>query len=145
MRPHNFRHLADRLLTTEKNSEGFRSAVSRAYYAAFLTAEEFLTAMGVSLLARQGPHTELLTILANSGDAVLTSTRDVLAELRRERDIADYDMKDIRIEDETKAGQLVNDAFNVIAELNRCRLDAPRFAAVAAATRAWVNKLRGIA
>ena len=50
MRPHDFWRLADRLLAKEKNPEGFRSAVSRAYYAAFLTAEEFLAAMGVSLL-----------------------------------------------------------------------------------------------
>jgi len=38
MRPHDFWRLADRLLANEKNPEGFRSAVSRAYYAAFLTA-----------------------------------------------------------------------------------------------------------
>jgi uncharacterized protein (UPF0332 family) len=35
MRPHDFWRLADRLIANEKNPEGFRSAISRAYYAAF--------------------------------------------------------------------------------------------------------------
>ena len=144
MRPHDFWHLADRLIANEKNPEGLRTAVSRAYYAAFLSAEDFLRAMGISLLGGPGAHTELLTILGNSGDVALTKARDALTELRRARNAADYDLKDKRVEVEADVRVWLADAFDVIAELNRCRLDAPRFAAVTAATRAWVKRLRGI-
>ena len=71
MRPHAFWHLADRLIVNEKTPEGFRSAISRAYYAAFLTAVDFLRAMNISLLGSTGTHTELLNILGNTGDAPL--------------------------------------------------------------------------
>ena len=144
MRPHDFWRLADRLIANEKNPEGFRSAISRAYYAAFLTAEEFLAAMGVSLLNTGGAHVELLTILGNSGDAALTNARDGLSELRDERNAADYNLKDLQVENEGNARRRVKEAHNIIAELNRCRLDAPRFAAVTAATRVWVRRLRGV-
>lgn len=144
MRPHDFWQLADRLVANEKNPEGFRSAVSRAYYAAFLTAEEFLATMNVSLLNRSGVHSELLTILGNTGDPALDAAMSFLSTLRDERNKADYDLKNTNVETEANARLRVNDAFDVIAELNRCRLDAARFAAVTVATRAWVKKLRGI-
>jgi uncharacterized protein (UPF0332 family) len=54
MRPHDFWRLADRMIANEKNPEGIRSAISRAYYAAFLTAVDFLAAMNISLL--KGPR-----------------------------------------------------------------------------------------
>ena len=72
------------------------------------------------------------------------NARDALAVLRDDRNLADYDMASTKVEDEVYSGDRVNDAYRVIAELNRCRLDAPRFAAVTAATRAWVKKLRGV-
>lgn len=144
MRPHDFWLLADRLIANEKNPEGFRSAVSRAYYAAFLTAEEFLAAMGVALLNKSGAHTELLTILGNTGDPALDATQTFLSRLRDERNAADYELTDTNVETEANARLHVGNAYDVIAELNRCRLDAARFAAVTVATRAWVKKLRGI-
>ncbi len=144
MRPHDFWRLADRLLAAEKNPEGVRTAVSRAYYAAYLTAEEFLAAMNVFLLGGPDSHTEVLTILGNTGDAALLVARDRLARLRSQRNAADYDLTNKSFEDEANARQRLSDAFDVIAELNRCRLDAPRFAAVTTATRAWVKQLRGI-
>jgi uncharacterized protein (UPF0332 family) len=144
MRPHNFWLLAERLIANERNPEGFRSAISRAYYAAFLTAVDFLAAMNIYLLGGSGVHTELLNILGNTGDAALLVTRDSLDTLRNQRNKADYDLTDATVETEANAVIRLKGAFNVIAELNRCRLDAPRFAAVSAATRIWVKKLRGI-
>ena len=144
MRPHDFWRLADRLIANEKNPEGFRSALSRAYYSAFLTAVDFLDAMKIALLGVASVHVELLNILGNTGDAALTSARDKLARLRDDRNAADYDLADKSVEGESNAQSRLADAFDVIAELNRCRLDAPRFAAVGAATRAWVKKLRGV-
>jgi uncharacterized protein (UPF0332 family) len=144
MRPHDFRRLADRMVVNEKNPEGFRSAISRAYYAAFLTAVDFLAAMNVSLLKGSGTHTELLNILGNTSDAALLIARNDLDELRNEQNKADYDLTNKSVESEANALVRLQYAFDVIAELNRCRLDTPRFAAVSAATRIWVKKLRGI-
>jgi uncharacterized protein (UPF0332 family) len=144
MRPHDFWRLADRLTAHEKNPEGFRSAISRAYYAAFLTAVDFLAAMNISLLGGAGVHIELLNVLGNTGDAALLLARDSLDTLRKQRNRADYDLTDVTVETEANAMIRVKEAFNVIAELNRCRLDKPRFAAVTTATRIWVKKLRGI-
>ena len=144
MRPHDFWHLADRMIANEKNPEGFRSAISRAYYAAFLTAEEFLGTMNILLLTGPGKHNELLNILGNTGDAALATARRALAVLRDKRNTADYELTNNSVETEIQARYCLTDAFDVIAELNRCRLDAPRFTAVTAATRAWVKQLRGI-
>jgi uncharacterized protein (UPF0332 family) len=144
MRPHDFWRLADRLTANERNPEGFRSAISRAYYAAFLTAVDFLAAMNISLLSGPGAHTELLNILGNTGDAALLLARDSLDTLRKQRNRADYDLTDTTVETEANALIRLKGAFNVIAELNRCRLDKSRFVAVSAATRVWVKKLRGI-
>jgi uncharacterized protein (UPF0332 family) len=144
MRPHDFWRLAGRLTVNEKNPEGFRSAISRAYYAAFLSAVDFLGAMNIFLLGSPGKHTELLNILGNTGDSALVAARDRLAKLRDERNTADYDLNNRGVETEANARFRVKEAFSVIAELNRCRFDAARFAAVTAATRAWVKKLRGI-
>jgi uncharacterized protein (UPF0332 family) len=98
MRPHDFWRLADRLIANEKNPEGFRSAVSRAYYAAFLTDVDFLAAMNISLLGGPGAHTELLNILGNTGDAALLSARDYLDTLRKQRNKADYDLTNTKVE-----------------------------------------------
>jgi uncharacterized protein (UPF0332 family) len=144
MRAHDFWRLAERLIANEKNPEGFRSAVSRAYYASFLTAVDFLAAMNISLLGGSGVHTELLNILGNTSDAALSLTRDSLDTLRNQRNKADYDLLNTTVETEANALIRLKGAFNVIAELNRCRLDTPRFAAVSAATRIWVKKLRGM-
>ena len=144
MAPYEFWQLADRLILNEKNPEGFHSAVSRAYYAAFLTAVDFLARMSVFLSKGAGKHTDLFTILGNTGDAPLLKALDKLMSLRDDRNAADYDLNSTAVEQEAYARGRVTDALNVIAELNRCRLDAPRFAAVTAATRAWVKKLRGI-
>src|ERR1019366_2771678 len=103
MRPHDFWRLADRLTANEKNPEGFRSAISRAYYAAFLTAVDFLASMNISLLGGSGVHIELLNILGNTGDAALLIARDSLDTLRKQRNKADYDLTNKRVESEADA------------------------------------------
>ena len=64
MQPLEFCNLADRLIATEQNPEGFRSAISRAYYGAFLQAVAFLELMPVFLVGAN-KHEELLLILAD--------------------------------------------------------------------------------
>lgn len=68
MLPQAFIDLAEQLIANEKNPEGFRSAISRAYYGAFLQAEDLLRRMNVFLVTDK-KHQELLQILADTGDA----------------------------------------------------------------------------
>jgi uncharacterized protein (UPF0332 family) len=144
MRPHDFYLLAERLIANEKNPAGYRSAISRAYYAAFLTAENFLAAMNISLLGGPAVHAELLNILGNTGDATLLTAANWLDTLRNRRNKADYDLSNKSVESEANVLFYLKMAFDVIAELNHCRLDAARFGAATVATRGWVKKLRGI-
>jgi uncharacterized protein (UPF0332 family) len=69
----------------------WRSAVSRAYYAAFHVARRLLTSMGFRVPQADRAHAHLWLRLANSGhsDVQIAATR--LNDLRRERNRADYD------------------------------------------------------
>jgi hypothetical protein len=72
MDPRAFLSLAKRLLDREKNPEGRRTTVSRAYYAAFNVAAEFLEGIGCGVPAGPQGHELAYNYLNNSGDALLT-------------------------------------------------------------------------
>jgi uncharacterized protein (UPF0332 family) len=75
--------------TTEAS---WRSAISRAYYAAFHVARELLD--GLRFMVPQGDraHAYLWLRLSNCGDPHLEDTGQRLNDLRRWRNRADYDM-----------------------------------------------------
>jgi hypothetical protein len=68
----------------------------------------------------------------------------LLIDLRIFRNAADYDLRNPATEDETLATRCLNDARDVIAKLNGCRLSTTRFAAVTTQARANANRLRGL-
>ena len=70
-----------------------RTAVSRAYYAAFLTARERLREVPhFGPVKRHGAHDNVLKALIRSGDPVLTPIGRTLSDLRDMREAADYDL-----------------------------------------------------
>lgn len=71
-----------------------RSATSRAYYAAFLTALEFLEWMGVRVTNNAQCHTGVQFALNNSGHTTLVQVASALNTLAESRRSADYDMSD---------------------------------------------------
>jgi hypothetical protein len=81
MNARSFLVLALKLLSTEKNPEGFRSAISRAYYAAFNVAVEFLE--GIDCPIGKGPqsHGKVQHRLSNSDDEELIQVGHDLREL----------------------------------------------------------------
>src|SRR4051812_34942520 len=97
MQPLELCDLAERLILSEKNAAGFRTAISRSYYGAFLQARDFLERMSISLV-RSNPHVEVIAILTNVDEAVR-----LLTDLRTTRNVADYDLRDQRVEDETSS------------------------------------------
>src|SRR5437867_2321447 len=110
MQPLEFCNLAGRLITAEKNPEGFRSAISRSYYGAFLHAVTFLELTSVYLIS-DNKHVELLLILADTGDDSVNEVGTILRTLREERNLADYRLDRKDAETEAKAQDCLDDAL----------------------------------
>jgi hypothetical protein len=122
MKPFAFWQLADRLIQNEGCPEGFRSAASRAYYAAFHSASEFLTEMGVTIPRTANRHDKVPAILTGTGDPAIDAAGVKLGNLREERNRADYDLSDQDAETEVFARLRLNEASDIIAAINTCRL-----------------------
>ena len=95
-----FYHLANRFLTNEKNPEGFRSAISRAYYAAFDVAAEFLNALGCEVPRDASGHKRTCYYLNNCGDQTLILAGSELDLFRDIRNVADYRLDRKEVEKE---------------------------------------------
>lgn len=69
----------------------WRSAASRAYYAAFHAARELFASLRFRVPRANRAHNYLYVRLNNGGEPAALRSAAVLFELRRERNIADYD------------------------------------------------------
>src|SRR5438876_3717736 len=69
----------------------WRSATSRAYYAAFHVARELLSDLGFIVPRGDRAHAYLWLGLGNSGEAPVITAGKNLNDLRGERNRADYD------------------------------------------------------
>lgn len=91
-----FLRVADSLLNTTSGAhdEAYRrSAVSRAYYAAFGVARKYAKAnLGLVLSNTAADHKAVAQILFDSGDVDMLAAANNLKRLRRERNDADYDI-----------------------------------------------------
>lgn len=83
-------NLAVALVNGSSEAE-WRSAVSRAYYAAFHVAREFLASLNFTVPHAERAHGYLWLRLANAGHADVCDAGNRLNALRRERNRADYD------------------------------------------------------
>ncbi len=82
--------LAARLVAGTTEAE-WRSAISRAYYAAFHIARELLSNLGFRVPQAERSHGYLWLRLANAGAADVRVAGNRLNALRRQRNRADYD------------------------------------------------------
>jgi hypothetical protein len=103
----------------------YRSAISRAYYAALNLAADNLTGIGHSPGKRDSKHKRPVIYLQQSGDAGLKRAGDLIDELRTMRNHADYDMMNTTVETPVFARDMVESAQQAIDDLDE-------FAAVAA-------------
>jgi uncharacterized protein (UPF0332 family) len=83
--------VADALITGSKEAE-WRSAVSRAYYAAFHVARQLLLQCGFVVPQGDQAHAYLWLRLANSGHPDVQIAGNDLNFLRKMRNWADYDL-----------------------------------------------------
>jgi uncharacterized protein (UPF0332 family) len=91
MNPRDFLTLAYGLAAGTTEAE-WRSAVSRAYYAAFHAARQLLRDLGFRVPRGDQAHAYLWMRLSNCGDAGLVAAGQKLRDLRSDRNHADYDL-----------------------------------------------------
>jgi uncharacterized protein (UPF0332 family) len=90
MTPQDFIRLAAQLAagTTEAD---WRTAASRAYYAAFHAARQLLLDLGFTVPRADAAHQYLIHRLNNCGEQLIQQEAKVLDRLRKLRNRADYD------------------------------------------------------
>jgi hypothetical protein len=139
--PRAFLQLAQKLLANEKNPAGFRSAVSRAYYAAFNVTAEFLKGIDCEVQEDAKGHTQAYYRLNNCGDAGLANIANHLHDLRNVRNVADYNLgSKPQVEQEPIVSNWVTIAGQIIAELEACNTSGERKSAVKTAIKAYVKQ-----
>ena len=142
MDPRAFLKLAKRLLDKERNPEGLRSTVSRAYYAAFNVAAEFLSEIGHDVPSDAKGHKLAYYYLNNCEDESLIQVGGDLDDLRGIRNDADYDMNQKRVEKEVNVQNWVDVADEIIKTLDECKKGpAQRRDDVAEAVKAYRKKI----
>ncbi len=106
---------AQRLAATAAE-EDWRTATSRAYYAAFHVARVFLTNLGFTVPNAERAHAYLWLRLQNCGEPTVQQAGVILNDLRRQRTWADYDLSHSFVK--TRAQAAVQDATRLIQILN---------------------------
>lgn len=121
MEPRQFQYLAERLAEQGAYPAEFRSAISRAYYAAFHFGLNQLRGMGFHIVQNQFAHEEVSRHLNNCGDAELAKAASKMNDLRARRNHADYELQRTDIEQKKNAKMLVYQAKKLIEAIeSRC-------------------------
>jgi uncharacterized protein (UPF0332 family) len=118
-----FLALAGRL-ATEAAEADWRSALSRAYYAAFHVARRLLADLNFTVPRADRAHQYLIFRLSNCGEPAVEQAGRDLETLRRLRNRADYDEAPPCTQPQAVAA--VRRAEDVIRQLDSARSDPPR-------------------
>ncbi len=123
MDPKRFLDLARVLKGGTGTAENYRTAISRAYYAAFHVGVESLQAIGITLSEGPGGHGELANCLGACGDLDLQKASARLKSLHGRRRKADYAMNDPRSETRTEAEDAYMESNQIIEQIDKFRND----------------------
>src|SRR6516162_8568411 len=124
MDPFQFLLLAEWLLKNARHPAGFRSAVSRAYYAAHHFVRISVESTGVHVKGGAEAHAHVWNHLANTDDAEIEQAGSDLSTLHSERNQADYRLDKTHIQNEQTTITLVTEARELIEVVRRCRADS---------------------
>lgn len=116
-----------------------RSAISRAYYAAFLEAAAFLDRIGFAVENSPGAHVAVQHALNNSRDEVLCAVGNELGTLHKQRRRADYDVKDGWAESVVNAAGAIRIATDIIDCLDEVSSAPDRLGLIAGAISVWLK------
>jgi uncharacterized protein (UPF0332 family) len=98
-----------------------RSAISRAYYAVFLLAREFIDELGIETRRIPNPHANIEHAFRNSGVLTLQRLAIALNVLASDRSEADYDLRSGDVESITKVQDVIDSAKAAILQLDIVR------------------------
>src|SRR5436190_2161970 len=121
-----------------------RSAVSRAYYAAFNVAVALLKKMGVKAPENWEGHKLVAEALRYSEDQKVQAASHEMDDLRKARWKADYDMEDDEVEHQRTAAKFVARAKQAVKKLDECEADAARFTQARNKVRTWASSSAGV-
>jgi len=122
MTPYEYYSLAQWLCTNRPTADGYRSAVSRAYYSALHHGLVLLAEMGIVVPARENKHEKVPDILQHTADTAVCDAGYKLGLLRGERNRADYKLDDRDAESKNFAELRLTEAESIITTLNGCKL-----------------------
>src|SRR5688572_29044903 len=125
MEPTDFIATAVRLSASNRESD-LRTAVSRAYYGAYHLALDFVSLAGVSLPTSADSHEKLVWCLESGGHEFAAKVAIRLGLLRRDRNIADYDLRDSRFRTGSNVRIQLDRARELMAELDACSAEPVR-------------------
>jgi hypothetical protein len=101
MDPRRFLQLAVTLKGGPASAEQYRTAIGRAYYAAFNVGVEAIKAIGIQPSRGPASHGELRNCLGACGDPDIRRASARLTMLHGRRIQADYEMSDPKVETRT--------------------------------------------
>ena len=134
MNPRDFLSVAEDLLDAMREAD-WRTAASRAYYAAFLVAVELFVEAGFDIPPEATGHTHVYVRLNNCGREEVIEAAGELRDLRTSRNRADYRMQPPLDLDE--AVEQVDAARRVIRVLDELAATPAILAQVVAAIRVY--------
>jgi uncharacterized protein (UPF0332 family) len=132
--------VADDLLGGLKEAH-WRSAVSRAYYAAFHAARALLHQCGFAVPKAEQAHAYLWLRLSNCGHPDLANAGAELNDLRSQRNWADYDLG--RTLEQSAAGDFVQAGRDVVALLDQAGTMASVLTRITDAIRVYERDVLG--
>ncbi len=141
MDPRQIHSLAVRL-AAGKTAEEHRTAINRAYYAAYNVGVELLVYRKLSLPMDAEAHRRVREFLANSGDQAINALSGKLRDLYVQREIADYRLHDLTVETPSAALKAVRLAGDVITALDQLSMNADRAQAVRQSMGRWDQRQR---
>ncbi len=141
MEPRQFLYLAERLAEHGAYPVEFRSAISRAYYAAFHFGLILLREMGFSIVQNASAHEEVYQHLNYSGDDELAKAASKMNDLRTRRNHADYELNRSDVERKKNARMLVQQAARLIETIEK-RCHSENRSKIIVAIQEWKNHLR---
>jgi uncharacterized protein (UPF0332 family) len=125
MEPNDFKSLAEEL-ARRKTPANLRTAISRAYYYAFLSGRKFVGRYLFVPSNHQG-HAHLTQLLYASRDDELIDVARQIGDLRSYRNEADYQLDKLRPEKESHVSFCVETAATSVQGLVKVMADAPRW------------------
>jgi uncharacterized protein (UPF0332 family) len=137
--PRDFLHLA-RAVAATGTAAGHRTATSRAYYAAYHVAFDFLLALGFRVPRGHFGHDAVQRRLVNASLDPVIHAGTLLRRLQNVRVRADYWLRDKYPEDPATAAFWLERAAEIVRALDAAAADPAARARMTAAIQAWEHR-----